>query len=331
MRRLVAAHYWLAVVVSTPVDPPDPRREFTRREDDILERIAAIVGRRTTPRGEVHIGDDAAVLNPFVGQAIISTDVTVLGVHLEPDLFPLEDLGFKAVASAVSDLAAMGARPRGATVAVSSPPGTDLEELHRGIADAASMTGCPIVGGDLSRSRDVAVAVTVFGECPGRGAVLRSGARAGDEILVSGPLGRSAAGLRRRRHGSALNDELVIAHRRPWPRLQEGIAARNAGAHAMMDLSDGLGLDMHRLADASGIGFELDGVPVAEGATLDEAISGGEDYELLIVTDDAPRLRMLFLDQGLRAPITIGHVVADRGRRTLRGREFERQGFQHQL
>ena len=128
------------------------------------------------PGGEVHVGDDAAVLNPFVGQAIISTDFTILGVHLEPDLFPLEDLGFKAVASAVSDLAAMGARPRGATVAVCPPPGNDLEELHRGIARAASTTGCPIVGGDLSRSRDIAVAVTVFGECPGRGAVLRSGA-----------------------------------------------------------------------------------------------------------------------------------------------------------
>ena len=279
----------------------------------------------------MHVGDDAAVLNPFVGQAVISTDFTVLGVHLDPALFPLEDLGFKAVASAVSDLAAMGARPRGAVVAVSSPPGTDLEELHRGIADAASMTGCPIVGGDLTRSRDVSVAVTVFGECPGRGAVLRSGARAGDEILVSGPLGRSAAGLRRRRHGDALNDELVVAHRRPWPRIQEGIAARNARAHAMMDLSDGLGLDLHRLADASRVGFELEGIPVAEGATLEEAISGGEDYELLIATDDAARLRLLFVDRGLRAPITIGHVVADARRRTLRGRDFERRGFQHQF
>jgi len=279
----------------------------------------------------VHVGDDAAVLAPFVGQALISTDVAVLGVHLDEALFPLEDLGFKAVAAAVSDLAAMGGRPRAAVVAVSSPPGTDLEELHRGIADAATITNCPIVGGDLTRSKDVSVAVTVMGECPDRGAVLRSGAKAGDEILVTGPLGRSAAGLRRRRTGAALNDELVVAHRRPWPRIDEGIAARNAGAHAMMDLSDGLGIDLHRLADASRVGFELTHVPVAEGATLEEATSGGEDYELLIITDDSARLRMIFIDRGLRAPLSIGTINRDVNVRVCDGDVFERRGWQHQL
>jgi thiamine-monophosphate kinase len=240
-------------------------------------------------------------------------------------------LGFKALTSAVSDLAAMGGRPRAAVVAVSSPPGTDLEELHRGLADAATITHCPIVGGDLSQSRDVVVAVTVMGECPDRGAVLRSGARAGDEILVTGPLGRSAAGLRRRRAGAALGDELVIAHRRPWPRIEEGIAARQAGAHAMMDLSDGLGIDLHRLADASHVGFELSHVPVATGATPEESISGGEDYELVIVTDDPARLRLIFVDRGLRAPLTIGTIHQDRSVRLCDGEAFARRGWQHTL
>jgi thiamine-monophosphate kinase len=270
-------------------------------------------------------------LAPFVGEALVSTDVAVLGVHLDASLFPLEDLGFKAVASAVSDLAAMGARARAAVIAVCAPAGTDLEELHRGIADAAAMTNCPIVGGDLANAQDVSVAVTVLGECPGRGAVLRSGAKAGDIVLVTGPLGRSSAGLRRRRAGAALDDELVVAHRRPWPRLAEGVAARNAGVHAMMDLSDGLGLDLHRMCDASDVGFELDDVPVAKGATSEEAISGGEDYELLMVTDDPDRLRLIFLDRGLRAPLSIGTIVHDPLRRTLRGEVFERRGFQHLL
>ena len=317
--------------MNASIDPPAPPSEHVRREDDVLERIAAIVGRRTVPSGEVHVGDDAAVLAPFVGQALISTDVAVLGVHLDEALFPLEDLGFKAVAAAVSDLAAMGGRPRAAVVAVSSPPGTDLEELHRGIADAATITNCPIVGGDLTRSKDVSVAVTVMGECPDRGAVLRSGAKSGDEILVTGPLGTSAAGLRRRRAGAALNDELVVVHRRPWPRIDEGIAARNAGAHAMMDLSDGLGIDLHRLADASQVGFELTHVPVAEGATLEEATSGGEDYELLIITNDSARLRMIFIDRGLRAPLTIGTINRDVNVRVCDGEVFERRGWQHQL
>lgn len=277
------------------------------------------------------MGDDAAVLAPFAGDTLISTDVAVLGVHLDPALFPLEDLGFKAVAAAVSDLAAMGGRPRACVVAVSSPPGTDLEELHRGIADAATITKCPVVGGDLTRSHDVSVAVTVLGECPDRGAILRSGAKADDEILVTGPLGRAAAGLRRRREGAPLNDELVVAHRRPWPRIDEGIAARSASAHAMMDLSDGIGIDLHRLADASKVGFELTTIPVAAGATMEEAVSGGEDYELLIVTNDAARLRMIYIDRGLRAPITIGRIDADPEVRRSNGEVFERRGWQHQL
>ncbi|MFI5034840.1 MAG: thiamine-phosphate kinase [Acidimicrobiales bacterium] len=315
----------------TSDDPPTPNQEPYRREDDILERIAAIVGRRTTPRDEVHVGDDAAVLASIPGETLLSTDAAVWGVHLDAALFPLEDLGFKAVAAAVSDLAAMGGRPRAAVVAVAAPPGTDLEELHRGVADAAAVTNCPVVGGDLTRAREVMVVVTVLGECPSRGAVLRRGARPGDELLVTGPLGRAAAGLRRRREGAPLDDPLVVAHRRPWARVDEGVAARSAGAHAMIDLSDGLGLDLHRLADASGVGFELDEVPVGEGATLDEAIEGGEDYELLIATGDAARLRMIFIDRRLRDPITIGRVVADPATRTYRGVAFARRGWQHQF
>ena len=311
--------------------PTDPTRERSQHEDDVLERIAKIVTRDTISVGERHVGDDAAVLKPFVGEAIISTDVAVLGVHLEETLFPIEDLGYKAVMAALSDLAAMGARPRGLVVAVIAPTGTDLDALHHGVAEAAQLANTPVVGGDLSRGRDVSVAVTVFGECPGRGAVLRSGAKPGDELLVTGPLGRAAAGLRRRRAGAPLSDQLVEAHRRPWPRLSEGMAARGAHAHAMIDLSDGIGLDLHRLADASGVGFALDDLPVADGATEEEAISGGEDYELLIATNDAGRLRMVFYDRGLREPITIGMVLQDPLRRTLGGDVFERRGFEHEL
>jgi thiamine-monophosphate kinase len=225
----------------------------------------------------------------------------------------------------------MGARTRAAVVAVTAPVGTDLEDLHRGLAEASFVTGCAIVGGDLSLGRDVSVTVTVVGECPGGGAVLRSGARAGDTLMVTGPLGRSSAGLRRRREGAGPDDELVLAHRRPWPRIREGQAARAAHASAMMDLSDGLGLDLHRLCDASGVGCALVTVPVADGATLEEATSGGEDYELLIATGDPDRLRMIFVDRGLDEPITIGTVVSAAGHRTLRGEVFERRGWQHQL
>ncbi len=312
-------------------EPADPTKERSQHEDDVLKRIAKIVAPVTPVAGEYYVGDDAAVLQPFVGQAIVSTDVAVLGVHLDPELFALRDLGYKAVASALSDLAAMGARPRGVVIAVTAPTGTDLDELHIGAVEAAEANSTAIVGGDLSSGRDVAVAVTVLGECPGGGAVLRSGAAAGDDLLVSGPLGRAAAGLRRRRAGMALSDELVQAHRRPVPRLHEGMAARGAGVHAMMDLSDGIGLDLHRFADASGVGFELDDLPVAEGATLEEAISGGEDYELLIATDDIERLREVFRGNGLSEPLRIGRVVSDASVRTLNGETLVRRGYEHRL
>lgn len=311
--------------------PADPTKERSQHEDDVLKRIAKIVAPVTPIAGEYYVGDDAAVLQPFAGQAIVSTDVAVLGVHLDSELFELRDLGYKAVASALSDLAAMGARPRGVVIAVTAPTGTDLDELHIGAVEAAEANNTAIVGGDLSSGRDVAVAVTVLGECPGGGAVLRSGAVPGDELLVSGPLGRAAAGLRRRREGASLSDELVQAHRRPAPRLHEGMAARGARVHAMMDLSDGIGLDLHRLADASKVGFELVDLPVAEGATREEAISGGEDYELLIATHDVERLREVFGAYGLSEPLSIGRVVAEMNVRTLNGEELVRRGYEHRL
>jgi thiamine-monophosphate kinase len=301
------------------------------REDNVLERIAQIVGQRNIPACEVHIGDDAAVLGPFLGQVVVSADVAVYGIHLDSELFSLEDLGFKAVTSALSDLAAMGAHPRGLTVSVSAPPGTDLEVLHRGISLASEASDCPVVGGDLSGATDTSVAVSVIGEVPRGEAVLRTGAKSGDEIFVTGPLGSASAGLRLRRGGASLDNELVTAQRRPLARINEGIAARESGVSAMMDLSDGIGLDLHRLASASNVGFALDQVPIADGATLQEAISGGEDYELLITTSDPEKLRSTFLQRGLREPISIGTIVSDPASRTLEGQDFEKLGWQHQL
>ncbi len=308
-----------------------PTRGADGREDDVLQRIARAVGGRAAGPGEVFIGDDAAVLRPLVGQAVISVDTAVWGVHLDADLFTLTDLGYKAVTAAMSDLAAMGARPRAILVAVTAPAGTDLEALHAGVGEASAQLGCPVVGGDVSRGCDVAVAVTVLGECPGGGAVLRSGARPGDEILLTAPVGASAAGLRRRRAGASLDDPLVVRHRRPQPRLLEGLAARAAGAHAMMDISDGLALDLHRLADASACGFALDEIPTARGATAAEARAGGEDYELLMVCAEGSALASAFAARGLAEPLRIGRILAQPGRRTLRGRPLGREGFQHDL
>jgi len=308
-----------------------PPRALRQPEDDVLHSIEGIVKRRPPRRGEIFIGDDAAVLDGFAGHAVVSVDVCVFGVHLDDQLFSLEDLGFKAVTTALSDLAAMGARARGVLLGVSAPPGTALDLLHRGAATAATLCDTDIVGGDLTTATGVSIAVTVLGECAGSSPVLRSGARAGDGIYVSGPLGRSAAGLRLARAGASMDDPLVVAHRRPWPRLREGWNFRLAGVTAMMDLSDGLSLDLHRLADASGVGFELDDIPVAPGATLAEATRGGEDYELLFTTNDDARLRERCRIHEISPPLRIGTVVADSRVRRWRSVPLERAGWQHQL
>jgi len=306
-------------------------QQSASNEDAVVKRIAAIFLPEVKNPKEVFIGDDAAVLEPFAGQVIISTDVCVFGVHLDQNLFSLEDLGFKAVTSALSDLAAMGAWPRGVVLGVSAPAGTDLDMLHHGASMAATLCDVPVVGGDVTSSRDVSVAVTVFGECPGNGAVLRSTAQPGDGIYVSGPLGRASAGLRLARSGVSLSDDLVVAHRRPFPRLREGVAYRNGGATAMMDLSDGLGLDLHRMADASNVGFSLDTLAVAAGATLAEALAGGEDYELVVTASDERRLFAMCDARGVPRPLRIGTVTNDPTVRTLRGETFTREGFEHQL
>ncbi len=158
-------------------------------------------------------------------------------------------------------------------------------------------------------------------------------------MLVTGPCGGSAAGLRvlraagGRRHADGAEADLPRAYRRPVARLREGQAARRAGAHAMIDVSDGLALDLHRLADASRVGFDLGSVPVAPGATLDEALGGGEDYEL-VVTVDHGRIEALwsaFAAGGLRPPLRLGVLTGDPEVRRLGAEPVDRVGWQHRL
>jgi thiamine-monophosphate kinase len=248
--------------------------------------------------------------------------------------------------------------PVGALVALCVPGGSGQGDLAlavmAGVAEASTAGGCPVVGGDVSEAGELAVAVTVLGttETGGPPPVGRAGARPGDVVLVTGPCGASAAGLRglRARGGAAAEEEeeeegegegeaedddghLAEAHRRPVARLREGALARVAGARAMIDVSDGLALDLHRLADASGVGFRLESVPVAPGATEDEALGGGEDYELLIAIGrgDAHALGDRCVTEGLRHPVETGIVVEDASVRTLRGRPLERMGWQHRV
>jgi len=280
--------------------------------------------------------DDAAVLDLPGGRPLLaSVDSVVEGVHVDLSLCGPGDVGWKALMGALSDLAAMGAAPLAALVALCVPGGSGQGELAlgvmAGVAEASAATGCPIVGGDVSESAVLMVAVTVLGtvEAGGRPPVGRSGALPDDVVLLTGPCGGSAAGLRALRAGSGAG----AAYRRPQARLREGQVARRGGAHAMIDDSDGLALDLHRLADASGVGFRLDEVPAAEGATLEDALGGGEDYELLIAVSetDTDALVDTFGREGLRLPARIGTMVSDPALRLFGDGALERLGWQHRL
>jgi thiamine-monophosphate kinase len=289
------------------------------------------------PAGETWIGDDAAVLDPFPGPLLFTTDMSVGGVHADLDVMGLDDLGWRAVAAAVSDIAAMGGRAHHVLVAVAGPPSTDIDRLYQGVAGAARAHGCRVVGGDLSNARDVVVVVSVTGTIPdGPGPVLRSGARSGDHLLVTGPLGASAAGLRLMRTapagagpGDGRSSPLVLAHRRPRARRAGGEAARRAGASAMVDVSDGLAADLGHLADASSVGFRLDEVPVAGGATLQEALTGGEDYALVFAAPDADGVMARFEECGLSLPTIMGECRPDVTERTLGGAPLPPAGWVH--
>lgn len=304
-------------------------------ELEALERIASWLP--PAAPGEVWIGDDAAVVAPPSGELLLTVDVVVQGVHADLGLVGLDDLGWRSVSTAVSDIAAMGGCADRLLVSVAAPPSTDLELLYAGICGAASHHRVSIVGGDLSTAAKIAVTVAVVGHMPeGEKPVLRSGASAGDAIVVTGPLGAAAAGLRILQGGSvgvnrddAAVQALVDAHSRPVARLAEGEVARACGATAMIDLSDGIASDLRRIATASGVGVSLDQVPIAQGATEHEALCGGDDYELLFCVPDADVAIRAFDAAGLRAPAVIGRCTSDPSALLLRNEPIPNCGWEH--
>jgi thiamine-monophosphate kinase len=253
------------------------------------------------------------------------------------------DLGHKAIVVNVSDIAAMGASPRAAVCALTLSPDVEtawVMELFGGMREACDEYALWLVGGDLSGGREVSIAVTVTGEvAPGR-AVLRSGARPGDRIVVTGELGGSAAGLRLSQlHSMPSAHQLALVHRhlRPTARAGEGgVLARHATA--MMDVSDGLAIDLSRLIGASGVGarLALDDVPVAEGATIEDALGGGEDYELLATVPEATSVEALRLElkESFGVAVTeIGDIVEGAALTAILGdgteRSLEPTGWDH--
>jgi thiamine-monophosphate kinase len=294
-----------------------------------IARVRAMVG--DAPEGEIWSGDDAAVLLPRANRQLFATDVVVEHVHFDRRFCSLADVGWKALAVNVSDIAAMAGSPRVSVVTVVGADPDEMHQLSLGMIEASKTYGCPIVGGDVSAGALLSIGVAIIGECEKSAPVLRSGARAGDAIFVTGPLGRASAGLRALQLDLLARGDHVDAHRRPVARLAEGIAAGRAGASAMIDVSDGFGLDLCRLLDASGTGAELSEIPVAPGATDEDALGGGEDFELLFSAPDPEAIEAGFRSAGLAAPLRIGRIVADPARRRVGETVLDPRGYAHDL
>lgn len=284
------------------------RRPAGAGERAFLERLRARLP--AAPDGQVWVGDDAAVLE---GGLLFATDALVAGVHFDPAWAGPEDVGWKALAVNLSDLAAMGGAPVAAVAAVvvpSQPPGS-ADGVLAGMAEASERFACPLVGGDTTSGAELVVAVAVLGRAAPQGAVLRSGARPGDTVFVTGALG----GAKRALDTGEGRDRL----RRPVPRLEEGRAAVSAAATAMIDVSDGLAVDLARVCEASGVGVLLDeaAVPLAPGASLADALGGGDDYELCFTAANVGAVVEAFAAAELGPPAAVGRITAPGGGRAL--------------
>jgi thiamine-monophosphate kinase len=269
-------------------------------EHALIERIRARIP--APPQFVVvGIGDDAAVVEPERNALeVITTDCLVEGVHFDQTFVGAADIGHKALAVNLSDLAAMGAVPRVALLSLILPhqwPVAHVDDLLDAMIALAGRARISIVGGNVARSPGpIIVDVTVTGSVHRRRVLTRAAARAGDELYVTGSLGGSAAGLRSlqlsHQPAGTSADNVIMRYLRPEPRVRFGmILGRNRAASACIDLSDGLADGVRQIGDASGLGavIEADAVPIEDGATLRDALGGGEDYELLFAVP--PRLR----------------------------------------
>lgn len=300
-------------------------------ERELIRRIRSAAGKRAGAlvRG---IGDDCAVLRPPRGhELLVTTDFSLEGVHFRRDWHPAKSVGHRCLARGLSDIAAMGGQPLAAFLSLAAPgdvPQRWVDAFIKGLLQLADESGVTLAGGDTARSPGGVVAdIVVLGSVPNGEALVRSGARAGDAIYVTGRLGGSAAAVAALQVGRKLRPQSHAAHFYPTPRIDIGRVLRGV-ASAAIDLSDGLSTDLAHLCEESGVGavIRAASIPVARGATLEQALHGGEDYELLFTS----RQRMPKRLAGV-ATTRIGEIVAqrgmwmedERGRRPLPARGWE--------
>ncbi len=279
---------------------------------------------RSTPQAELGIGDDAALIKLAPGMELaISVDMLVAGTHFFEDVSP-NKLGWKAMAVNISDMAAMGAQPRWATLAIALPKPDEawVSEFSRGLFACAEKFNVDLIGGDTTRG-PLSISVQIMGEVPTGQAIKRSGAQAGDDIWVSGNLGDAALALAAMQGKQTLTEAELSSCRRaleePQPRVALGLALRGI-AHSAIDISDGLLADLGHILEQSGLAAELqlEAMPVSEiassrlhqQAVQAMVLAGGDDYELCFTTAPDQHAKMMGISRSLGLKLTrIGRTI----------------------
>ncbi|MEP7000630.1 MAG: thiamine-phosphate kinase [bacterium] len=297
-------------------------------EFDAIRQMLAAWG-----AGALGIGDDAAVLDvPSGERLVVSTDATVEHVHFRREWLTAEEIGGRAGAAALSDLAAMAANPLGLLLALGLPDNwrSELESLARGLGVVAAAAGCPIVGGNVSAAGELSLTITVLGSTTQP--LSRSGALAGDIIYVTGRLGGAGAALRALLDGREASAEHRARFVAPVPRVREARWLAVCGARAAIDISDGLLADASHLARASGVTLSLQPlqIPRMSGVSIEDAATSGEEYELLVAAPPSAGVRADEFEREFGIPLTAIGVATAPGSEAVVGlRAVRSSGHDH--
>jgi thiamine-monophosphate kinase len=292
------------------------------RETGVVQRIRMLAESSARDASILRgIGDDSAVVRPRANEDLVFTSDFVLeGRHFTRATHTPAEIGHQALARSLSDLAAMGSDPVFCLVSLAIPAQVGsswVQRFYKGLLALATRYRVYLAGGDLARFDKIVADVMCCGRVPRGKAILRSGAKPGDEIYVTGPLGRAARAFALRGKGGS-----------PEPRIQAGLALQRLGVSAGMDLSDGLSLDLHRLCLESAVSAEVEAdLPIAPGANLQQALHGGEDYELLVTIPPEKKVPKKIAGLPL---IRIGRIAeGGAGQIRFRGRLLKAKGFDH--
>lgn len=269
---------------------------------EIAETVAKKIG---APKPIVGSGDDSAVVGFGTAAVAMSVDMFVEDQHFRTDWATGIDIGRRCAAASMSDVCAMGTTPTTLLVAMAAPSSTPyalIREIFTGLVEEAAVAGAQVVGGDMSASEKIIVSVTAMGVSPKKGIPKRSDAKVGDIVAVNGVLGRAAAGLRILQRGLRAPRVLVDAYRYPIIDYQAGEKAKNAGAHGMIDISDGLVADLGHLAKASGVSINIEttSLPITDELAstasafgvdpMQWVLTGGDDNVLAATFDSSAAL-----------------------------------------